>query len=271
MDNSSELTLIILAAGVGKRLKPLTLNKPKFMVEVAGSSIAEWQLRVARSCGIHNIIIVSGFCSDAVQLKDCIIIRNPEYASTNMVQTLWYAEEYFGNNFIVSYGDIVYEPFVLRQLINSESPVSVVVDVDYWHYWQERQDNPFDDLETLKYDDNYFLTEIGKKTTFKSDIKAQYIGLTKFTGKGISHLRKAYETAKYVSETATNPFNCLNPFKQLYMTDLLQGMIEMKYTLTAVPIQGGWIEVDCIKDKELAEKFLCCDSELLPIIRRRKG
>ena len=64
------MRIIILAAGQGTRLRPLTDDRPKCMVEVNGTSIIERQLNTMHACGIkdENITIVCGYCSDI--LKD---------------------------------------------------------------------------------------------------------------------------------------------------------------------------------------------------------
>ncbi len=82
---------VILAAGCGTRLRPLTDNRPKCMVELAGSSLLERQLMVLRAAGIDQITVVTGFRSDKIDADGCHLVHNPDYDVTNMVATLFSA------------------------------------------------------------------------------------------------------------------------------------------------------------------------------------
>ena len=100
-------TLIILSAGQGQRLKPITNDRPKGMVPIGeGKTIIDWQINIAQQCGSEKIIIITGFCAQNVK-ADATLINNPAYATTNMVQSLWCASEKFGEEIIISYGDIL--------------------------------------------------------------------------------------------------------------------------------------------------------------------
>ena len=109
---------VILAAGCGTRLRPLTDNRPKCMVELAGSSLLERQLMVLRAAGIDQITVVTGFRSDKIDADGCHLVHNPDYSVTNMVATLFCAREAFSaeHDLLISYGDIVYEPRVLASV-----------------------------------------------------------------------------------------------------------------------------------------------------------
>jgi len=61
------LRAIILSAGQGKRLLPLTSDRPKCLVELNGKSVLEWQLTNLLSSGINYITIVTGFKSQMVE------------------------------------------------------------------------------------------------------------------------------------------------------------------------------------------------------------
>lgn len=79
---------IILAAGQGTRLRPLTDHKPKCLVELAGKPMLEHQLTTLRGAGINEIHIVAGYCAEQLDRSDITRHLNLDYASTNMVTTL---------------------------------------------------------------------------------------------------------------------------------------------------------------------------------------
>ena len=83
---------IILAAGQGTRLRPLTKNKPKCLVKLAGKSLLDHQLEVLRAAGIYDIHVVAGYRADQLDRPEFTRHINKRFAETNMVNTLFAAE-----------------------------------------------------------------------------------------------------------------------------------------------------------------------------------
>ena len=244
--------MIILAAGQGKRLRPLTNNYPKCMVEVDGKPLIEWQIEVARQCGLNDLSIVCGYKSEMIKISDVTYFHNPYYEKTNMVETLWCSKSVFGNEFIVSYGDIIYEERVLNALLDDNHPVSVVVDTGWQEQWSERFENVLDDAETLKVTDEGKITNIGQVPSSINEIQGQYIGLVAFRNEGVLALNDIYNKAKIQSKDGSKPLRGQRSFENLYMTDILQGLIDDEYPIHAVKINRGWLEIDSMRDLEIA-------------------
>jgi len=143
---------IILAAGEGQRLRPLTENKPKCLVELGGRPILDWQIDVMHSCGIKDIVVVKGYQADKIVREDVRYYINHDYDTTNMVMTLWCAKDELEGEVVISYGDIVYTEDVLKRLVMAPYDISVVVDLDWQKYWQKRFADPLQDAEAFKMD-----------------------------------------------------------------------------------------------------------------------
>ena len=73
------MNAIILAAGEGKRLRPLTNDKPKCLVELFGKTLLEWQLSVFKKCGINDICVVTGYNSQMFRYTNLDYIKNEKY------------------------------------------------------------------------------------------------------------------------------------------------------------------------------------------------
>ena len=112
------MNAIILAAGEGKRLRPLTNDKPKCLVELFGKTLLEWQLSVFKKCGINDICVVTGYNSQMFRYPNLDYIKNENYKTTNMMESLFCAKERFSQSTIVSYGDIIFEEKILRGLMS---------------------------------------------------------------------------------------------------------------------------------------------------------
>ena len=125
------MNAIILAAGQGKRLHPLTLTKPKCMIELFGNSLLEKQLSVFRKCGINDITVVTGYKSETIDFANVTYIENKNFMNTNMIESLFSAVDNFSDSTIVSYGDIIFEERILklnhRRRIRPESKAQRVV------------------------------------------------------------------------------------------------------------------------------------------------
>ncbi len=245
------MNVIILAAGEGKRLRPLTNDNPKCMVNLFGKSILERQLEIFRSCGINDISIVTGYCNDKITFNDLTYFRNEKYATTNMVETLFCAKNSLLDSTIVSYGDIIFEKNVLRKLIDATDDICVVVDKDWYKYWKIRFEDPLEDAESLILDDKGYIKNIGQKVTSTNQIMGQYIGLMKFQHDGISILKNFYENLKQQASNGKNPLNSKLPFEKSYLTDLLQAMISSGHKIKSIPINNGWLEIDTKYDYEV--------------------
>ena len=242
MDDKAGLKAIILAAGEGTRLRPYTLDRPKCLVEVGGLSLLDRQLAVLASEAIHPIVLIGGYRVEMLKRPGIELRINPRYAETNMVWTLFCAEDDLEGDVLLCYGDIVYSREILQALLKSKADIAVAIDLDWESYWCARNENPLDDAETLKLAADGRILEIGQKPKSLAEIEGQYMGLMKFSAKGIQLLKKVFHDAKSAG--------CLRskPLEKAYMTDLLQAMIDLHYRLDAVPVHGGWVEVDTVDD-----------------------
>lgn len=258
------MKVIILAAGQGTRLRPLTDDRPKCMVEVNGKSIIERQLATMRSCGIkdEDITIIAGYCNGVLKnrFKDTAInfIVNEEFETTNMVCSLMCARELMEaeEDIIISYGDIIYNETVFQKILAAEDDMSVIVDDGWYDYWSERCENPLDDAETLMFDGDNYLTEIGQKTTELAKVQSQYIGLMRFKGEGLKAVLDLSAEAKRRSEHGEGLWRTNRNYAKMYMTDLLQGLIDEGHKLRAVHINRGWFEIDDCDDLKVVESKL---------------
>jgi choline kinase len=260
--------VIILAAGQGTRLLPLTAERPKCMVPLAGRPLIEWQLGAARAAGADEIVLVTGYRADALALDGVRTVHNPRFVSTNMVYSLWCARALLaGDCVVVSYGDIVYEPSVLAALFAARAPIAVAVDQDWLRYWRRRSPDPLADAETMRVQPDGRITSIGQRPRTLDEIEGQYIGLTRYDARGCAALTRALADEAEAFERGERALHASRDFAQLYMTDLLQSMAGSEPGVHAVPIHGRWLEIDTPADLALAESLVRADERWLRIER----
>ena len=234
---------IILAAGKGSRLYPLTKNIPKCLVKYKNKTILSYQLNVMKKLRLNKIYIVTGFQSKKIKIRNIIKKNNKEYKKTNMVYSLFTLKKLFNGkeDLIISYGDIIYKEKILEKLIKSQNQISTIVDLGWFSYWKKRFKNPLSDAESLKLDKNEFITEVGKKVTSIKSIRGQYIGLTKFKKNKTKAILNIWNKLKK-SQTNKNKLN------NMYFTDFLNILIKNRIKIKAVKIKRGWLEFDNKKD-----------------------
>jgi len=234
--------VILLVAGEGKRLRPYTLDRPKCMVEINGISLIDRQLAVLKAEGLDDIVMIGGYKADMLKREGIKLKINPRYYETNMVWTLFSAEEELEGDVIVSYGDIVYSREILQALLKSDANIAVTIDKEWESYWRARNEDPLDDAETLKLREDGTISEIGQKPKSLDEIEGQYMGLIKLSAKGVLQIKEIYKNAVEDSTLLGKPID------NAYMTDLLQAVINAGYPVHSVPVFAGWVEVDTVDD-----------------------
>ena len=113
---------IIMAAGIGSRIKDFTGEKPKSFLEINNKSIIQHQIDTFKNCGIQDIILVVGYkkeCFDYFKGQGITIVYNPFYKSTNVLGSFWFAKDLIDEPFIFSHADTYFEPQILSKLLES--------------------------------------------------------------------------------------------------------------------------------------------------------
>ena len=118
---------IILAAGIGSRMKPLTNDKPKCMVKLLDETLVERQIKIFHSCDINDITIVTGYKSEVIDVPNVNYVNNANYEMTNMNESLFCALKQSDSPVLVTYGDIVFERKIW--LILFGEPIATIVSI----------------------------------------------------------------------------------------------------------------------------------------------
>lgn len=241
--SDKDVKAILLVAGEGSRLRPYTLDRPKCLVEIDGISLLDRQLAVLRKDPrVSRLVMIGGYRAEMLRRPGLDLKLNPRYFETNMVWTLFSAEEELVGNVLICYGDIVYSSEVLRALLDCDADIATTIDKEWESYWRVRNENPLDDAETLKLHPDGRIYELGRKPKSLSEIEGQYMGLIKLSPKGIEILKQVFHRAKATGQLGGKSV------EKAYMTDLLQAVIDAGTPLQSVPVRGGWIEVDTVGD-----------------------
>ncbi|MFA5032776.1 MAG: phosphocholine cytidylyltransferase family protein [bacterium] len=240
----NNVKVIILAAGRGSRMKDLTLHMPKCLLKFNGETILETQINLYRQMGIQNIVVVKGYLEHLIKFNGLKYYIAPE--GFNMLYSLFCAEPELNGEIIISYGDIIFEEYVVSKILSDNHDMSVVVDIQWESYFRARFGNPYLEAESLIFSSNNQIIEIGKPHPLPEETQAQYIGLIKLSENGCSIFRKIYHLARM--SYSGKPWQRATVFERAYMTDMLQAVIDSGYKIYGVPIYHGWLEFDTTND-----------------------
>ena len=136
VSNSEDFVGVILAAGIGSRLRPITKSLPKCMVKTAGRPLLEYQFDAYRNAGITELVVVVGYEGLAIRnyckhIKDLsiTIVENADYEITNNMYSFYLARKYIGRRpFILNNADLVVDQSIISTMLSSPDVSAVAID-----------------------------------------------------------------------------------------------------------------------------------------------
>jgi len=175
---------IILAAGRGSRLMPLTLDLPKCLLPIGNTTVLGMQLDTLFAQGVKSATIITGFNSHMVNAEiagrqsgpKVKTLFNPFFQVADNLASCWMARKAMKQDFLLINGDTLFSPELLRKVLDApEKPISVTID-QKGHY-------DGDDMKVTLDGDR--LTAIGK-TLPLTETDGESIGMLRFMGEGCS-------------------------------------------------------------------------------------
>ena len=230
---------IILSAGQGRRLMPLTSNMPKCCLPLHGISILEWQLTQIAQCDIDEVVVVTGFEHEMV---DSIVnhvkgikvrtLHNPMFAHTDNLGTCWEARSEMEGPFVLMNGDTLFEAAVLQRLLACETGYPVILASDTKSHFD------LDDMKIISDGDR--LLKVSKQLDI-SLVDGESIGLMVFNQAG----------ADAFTEKLEEMMDKENALKLWYLSAIDQ--LASQGIAGICPIDGlSWCEVDDAADFKAA-------------------
>jgi phosphoenolpyruvate phosphomutase len=119
---------IVLAASRGAGLEAVTMDRPKVMLPIAGKPLLRHLVDAFKVQGINDITVVGGYRADAIDVAGVQLVVNERYAQSGELSSLACAVDALREDVVISYGDLLFRSYILRDLVESDAPFSVVVD-----------------------------------------------------------------------------------------------------------------------------------------------
>ena len=233
---------LILAAGLGTRLSPLTNDRPKSLVAVNGKPILFKQIENLLENGIADITIVSGYKSEV--LKEAVndrwpkikIVNSVDYATTNNMYSAYlgiqsmFSDKVF-EPFLMMNADVFYDSSIIKDLICSNAPDAIVVDIG--RYMEES-------MKVVEKDGR--LVEISKQIAPEAALGCS-IDVYKFSAEGVSAFYN--HCIEYIEAKKE-----LKMWSEVALNEALADVV-----FISCPLNGRWLEIDNHEDLAAAEKL----------------
>lgn len=237
---------IILSAGQGRRLRPLTETRPKCLVDLSGRSVLHWQLRNLRAAGLEEVVVVTGFAAATVDAEIAGLslpgmrvrtLFNPFYGLTDNLATCWLARGEMTTPFLLLNGDTLFETAIAERLLAApDAPITLTID--------RKPTYDADDMKVLT--DGAKLMAVGKTI---SAYDAESIGFSRYSAEGAQTFIAAVEAAMQAPEG----------LKRWYLS-VIDQIARERGGVHVASIEGlGWAEMDVPEDvarnRELTERW----------------
>ena len=248
--NNKNLKALIVAAGLGSRLKKHTENLPKCMLDFGGKTLLQRQLDSYKKCGIKDISLIRGYKKEKIKYKGIKYFENTDYKNNNILNSIFYAEKVINGNIIISYSDILFDQSVVQRALESNHDISVVVDIDWRGYYVGRKDHPISEAENVIFNSNNEVVKIGKINAGDQEVHGEFIGMIKLSNRGTEIFKEHFNRLKKIYWN--KPFQRAKTFQTAYLTDLIQELVDIGIKVHCVIIESGWKEIDTVEDYKKA-------------------
>jgi len=225
-----------MAAGIGKRLHALNINKPKCLISIGSTTLIRRSVNLLVSKGISDITVIVGFKGHLIRNElnnDVAYFENPDFISTNSIKSLWYAKDLLEDDVLLLNGDLYYEHGILDYAINQTNPVVMLADstridnADYRFSFSGDQINQF-----------------GKHLT-NHETDGEYVGIVRIDQSFIKTFKDALEEM------------IISGKSNIWWEDVLYSFIEKRIPIHYFDVAGTfWSEVDTLQDYNYLKNWI---------------
>ena len=238
---------VVLAASRGRGLEAMTQDRPKVMLPIAGKPLLRWLVDGFKKERIDDITVVGGYRADAIDTAGIKLVVNERYAETGELTSLACAVESLDSDAVISYGDLLFRSYVLRDLVESKAEFSVVVDslttdssnrtVRDFAYCSRGDDRGLFGTPVL-------LERVTSAADSERAPHGRWIGLLSVSRAGLSKLKAVMQTLRTE-----------NRFEALDMPALLNALIAGGSAIEVLFVHGHWRGVNDLDELRQAVDF----------------
>jgi phosphoenolpyruvate phosphomutase len=238
---------IVLAAGRGRGLEALTAERPKVMLPIAGKPLLRWLMDSFKKEQVNDITVVGGYRADAIDTAGIKLVVNERYAETGELSSLACAVDALDTDTVISYGDLLFRSYVLRDLMASQADFAVVVDslmagdsnhtVRDFAYCSRGDDRGLFGKQVL-------LERVSSAADGERVAHGRWVGLLSASRTGLAKIKALIGTLRSEAN-----------FDELDIPALLNALIARGETIEVLYVHGHWRGVNDLEDLRQAVDF----------------
>jgi phosphoenolpyruvate phosphomutase len=248
---------VVLAATRGRGLEAVTVDRPKVMLPIAGKPLLRWLIDSFKKESINDITVVGGYRADAIDTAGIKLVVNERYEQTGELASLSCAVDALESDTLISYGDLLFRSYVLRDLVESDADFAVVVDssptgasnrtVRDFAYCSRGDDRGLFGTQVL-------LERIASTSKFAGSspdsvvvavaAQGRWIGMLKVSRQGLVKLKAVLSVLR-----ARDDFDALD------LPALLNALIADGAAIAVIYVHGHWRGVNDLEDFRRAADF----------------
>jgi choline kinase len=244
----SVTTALLLAAGTGSRLRPLTLNAPKCLTEVGGQPILGRLVDNLRAQGIKRLVVVTGYLDHCIREfldKNATGLQvdyvfNPVYQTTNNIYSLWLARAAIRESFVLIESDLVFEEAMLKDMLSSSDNMTDKIAVSRLLPWMNGT--------TVDLDDRNGVTAFHVKRGI--DDKPKYKTVNIYSLSAQSWQKVITQLDRYIKDERLGGY-----YEAVFADMVADGTLTFDAVLFG---ENHWYEIDTIADLHQAELLFPC-------------
>ncbi|SEB15828.1 phosphoenolpyruvate mutase [Paraburkholderia sartisoli] len=238
---------VVLAASRGAGLEAVTTDRPKVMLPIAGKPLLRWLVDAFKKQGVNDITVVGGYRADAIDTAGVKLVVNERHAQTGELASLACAIDGLQADTVISYGDLLFRSYILRDLVESEADFSVVVDSSL----AETENSSVRDFAWCSAADDrglfgnkVRLTRVASEPLDAQKPDGRWVGLLNVRGAGRERLKAVVAKLREQQD-----------FDTLDMPALLNALVEAGEQIEVQYVHGHWRGVNDLEDFRRAGDF----------------
>jgi choline kinase len=233
---------IIIAAGSGRRIPEFSKLIPKSLIKINSKPLLKRQIELITRCKINKICIVKGFKANKINFKKIKYFYNEDYRENEQLDSLFIAKDWFTDDLLILFSDIIYDISVIKKMINSKHNFTIAIQKNWKKKYKDRFDHTFEQADKVLIRNNKII-DIGKKLSIKKT-NGEFLGIFKIS-KNICHtLVDEYNLLKKTKNT-----------KKLQLHHFFKYLIKKNINITPTYVNGKYMEIDTFNDYKIANQM----------------